>query len=150
MKHHSYSSTQTKRLAADFAVRLAKSKPSSRAKVVLLRGELGAGKTTFSQGFFRALGVRSSITSPTFVLVKRYRIKARFYAQGYHLDCYRVHKAKEIQSLGFKELLADPRNIVLIEWPERIPKLLPRRALRVQLQHGKTEKERIILMPSVR
>ena len=92
------------------------------ALILALSGNLGSGKTTFIQGFLRAAGIRRKITSPTFVLIKNYKIQTENYKRVYHIDCYRIKKSKELLDLGLKEILNNPENIVLIEWPERIKK----------------------------
>ncbi len=113
--------------------------------IFALKGDLGSGKTTFTQGFLRGLGVRARVNSPTFVLMKRFRLKNKRFKNVYHLDCYRVKRPKELLSLGLKGIFDDPKNLVLIEWPERISKILPRGILRIAFRHGKKESERLIL-----
>lgn len=102
-----------------------------RAYILALRGDLGAGKTTFAQGFAQGLGITKTIQSPTFVLMKRFPLKkraqaARPFGALYHLDCYRLESARDLASLKLSRVLYDPQNIVLIEWPERAGKALPR------------------------
>ena len=116
----------------------------SSAGVVALSGELGAGKTTFIQGFLRALGVKRRITSPTFLIFKSYTLNAKPYTLVYHIDCYRIQKPAELLKLGLKKILADPRNIVLIEWAEKIKSLLPKGTIKIEFKHGRKENERLI------
>ena len=111
------------------------------ALVFALSGDLGAGKTTFVKGFIAGAGIKRKITSPTFVLVKSYKVKSY---KVYHIDCYRLKKSKEILDLGLKEILKNPKNIVLIEWPGIIKKYLPKNAVWIKFKHGKKENERII------
>lgn len=131
--------------------------PSRRATIIALHGDLGAGKTTFVQGFMKALGVKHRITSPTFLIIRKYQIpstKSQIitnyqlpitkFSFAYHLDLYRIHKPKELLYLGFKKIFKDPHAIVLIEWPERVKKLLPKNMIWIVLEHGKKENERII------
>ena len=116
------------------------------ALVIGLCGDLGSGKTCFVQGFVREFGIRNRITSPTFVLMKHYHIPQvlqkkfqvssppRFAERGrgfkiqdlYHIDCYRLKSAKDLLDLGFADISKNPENIILIEWPERIKKALPK------------------------
>jgi tRNA threonylcarbamoyladenosine biosynthesis protein TsaE len=124
---------QTKKIGRQLAERiLAKSSPSSRkAFVIALSGELGAGKTAFLQGFAKGLGIKQKITSPTFVILKKFKIqnsKAGF-KNFYHIDCYRLENPKEILDLGFGEIIAGSGNIVAVEWPDRIRKIMPKTAL---------------------
>jgi tRNA threonylcarbamoyladenosine biosynthesis protein TsaE len=153
MTHRSFSSAETRKLAAALARRVSRSRAGGTARVVALRGELGAGKTTFAKGFLRALGVRSRVTSPTFLIVKRYVLARRRaqsakrgFSAAYHVDGYRLKRTREIDSLGLGEALADPSNIVLVEWPERLGKRLPRGALRIAFHHGARENERTIII----
>ena len=143
-----------------FAMRLAKkiiktnlphrSDQSVGATVIALRGDLGAGKTTFVQGFMKALGVKNHITSPTFLIIRKYEISTPLkknhphYHHAYHLDLYRIHKPKELLDLGFKKILKDPHAVILIEWPERVKKILPKNTILLNFKHGKNENERII------
>lgn len=151
-KVFSYSSFQTKKIAGLLAKEISKTKFNSRGATVLaLKGDLGAGKTTFTQGFLRGLGIKKKITSPTFVLVKCYKSNVScfmFHAPchkfAYHIDCYRIKKSKELIDLGLKEILNNPQNIVLIEWPERIKKILPKNTIWINFEHSKNINERAI------
>ena len=121
-----------------------------------LQGELGAGKTTFSQGFARALGVKEKITSPTFVLMKIYELPCHLspvtchFRHFVHIDCYRLNSPKELADLGFKKILKDKTAIVLIEWAERVRRLLPKNAIWVKFEHGEKHNERIIKILSTK
>lgn len=92
--------------------------------VIALSGDLGAGKTTFVQGLAKELGITQRLTSPTFILIRRYPIKTGIL---YHLDAYRLSDniKSEIDDLGLAEIISDPRNIVLVEWAEKIKDFLP-------------------------
>ncbi len=100
--------------------------------VICLSGELGSGKTTFIQGFLQGLKIKGPYTSPTFVVLKHYKSKefpiSNFqfpkFRNVYHLDAYRVN-AKDIINLGWEEMIQDEGNIILIEWAERIKKIIP-------------------------
>lgn len=86
-----------------------------RGDVLLLTGDLGAGKTTLSQGLAAGLGIEEPVTSPTFTLLNEYRGRLMFY----HFDLYRL-TAEEIESQGLYEYWEEPRGVVAIEWPERL------------------------------
>jgi tRNA threonylcarbamoyladenosine biosynthesis protein TsaE len=121
-----------------------------RAKAIALSGDLGAGKTTFAQGFLRELGVRGRVTSPTFVLIKQYKISQRFqpptsnFRHIHHADFYRLGSAAHLKPLEFKKILNDPQNIVLIEWPEKVKGAIPKNAIKILFQHGEKENERTV------
>ena len=106
-------------------------KPQSVATVVTLSGDLGAGKTTFVQGVAKALGVEETVTSPTFVLEKIYELRERSYKRLIHIDACRLENAHELQALGWREILSDPSNLILLEWPERVADIIPDSAIRI-------------------
>ncbi len=112
---------QTRKLGKRFAKKALKS-PRKRAFVIGLIGDLGGGKTTFLQGFAEGLGIKGRISSPTFVIMKRYK-------NFYHFDCHRIKKPKELLELGFNEIISNPQNIVALEWVDRVQKILPEDAL---------------------
>lgn len=114
------------------------------ALVLALRGDLGAGKTTFTQGFFRGLGIKQNPISPTFVIMRRYVLRNSEFRNVYHLDAYRLKKEEDMEVLEFGKILADPKNIILIEWPEKIQGVLPRGTVRLDFIHEKKENERMI------
>lgn len=114
------SNKETKQLAATLAVRQTHRKPL----ILALIGELGAGKTTFVQGFAKGLGVKDKIISPTFIIIRQYP------TNFYHIDLYRVNS---FQELGLKEILENPDNIILIEWAEKI-KDLPKNTIKITIE----------------
>jgi tRNA threonylcarbamoyladenosine biosynthesis protein TsaE len=98
--------------------------------LILLEGDLGAGKTTFTQGLARALGVGSVVTSPTFVLVNVYPTRAGF--DLVHCDVYRLDRLSEVVDLALPEML-DDGSVAVVEWGERAAAALPGDRLRVSL-----------------
>lgn len=112
------------------------------AVVVSLEGELGAGKTTFTQGFAEGLAIREKIQSPTFVILKIYDIP-KSKKNLIHVDAYRL-QSKDFKILGWKEFIKNPNNIILIEWGNKIKNILPKNTTRILFEHGKNSKERII------
>jgi len=108
--------------------------------VVGFVGELGAGKTTFIKSLIKGLGVKKKVTSPTFLIIKRFSLRGG--RDIYHVDAYRVG-AKDLTNLGFKKAIQRP-NIVLIEWADRVKRLLPKDTIWLKLEHGKSENERHI------
>lgn len=81
--------------------------------VILLKGQLGAGKTAFVRGFVRGLGIKTTVSSPTFVFLK-------IYGRVYHLDLFRLDDPKDFEMLGVEELIElEPQKVFLIEWPEK-------------------------------
>lgn len=98
------------------------------AAVVALHGELGAGKTTFVQMLAKALGVNEAVTSPTFVVMKRYELpqEKNDIKTLVHIDAYRIEDENEMTPLRFTELLATPGFLICIEWAEKIKNFLPK------------------------
>lgn len=81
--------------------------------IILLKGQLGAGKTAFVRGFVQGLGIKTTVSSPTFVFLK-------IYGRVYHLDLFRLDDPKDFEMLGVEELIeSEPQKIFLIEWPEK-------------------------------
>jgi len=118
---------------------------TNRATVIALQGNLGSGKTTFTQGFARSLGIRENVLSPTFVLMKWYRLrKQNVFKHLVHIDCYRITSARELLHVGLRDIFRDQDAIILIEWADRIRERIPKDALWVTFRHGRNFNQRII------
>ena len=147
------SSKQTQKMGEILAKELKK------GEIICLSGELGSGKTTFAQGVLKGLGAKKPYTSPTFVVMKEYKIRTSL--QGsifplsaaasnfsrsnlfiYHIDAYRVG-AKDILDLGWEEIIADKNNVVIVEWAERIKNIIPRDAIWLGFEHMKEDERKI-------
>lgn len=99
--------------------------------VICLQGDLGAGKTTFTQGLAQGWGSLDSVSSPTFILVNQYRR-----ADGsklFHMDAYRLDSVPETEELDLDSMLAE--GALIIEWPERLGDLIPKEHLNIRLEH---------------
>lgn len=106
-----------------------------------LSGDLGAGKTTFVQGLARGLGITGAVTSPTFVLINRYRMPDGRALQ--HADCYRLeHAPLEMWDAGLGDLLAGD-DLVVIEWADRVPDLLPAEHLEIHFEYLDENRRRL-------
>ncbi len=126
--------------------RLISIKIKENSFTLALKGPLGSGKSVFTKGLSSGLGIRESIISPTFVIIKRYWIGDKFYKNFYHLDCYRLDKSEEMIILGFKKIIDDSQNIVVIEWADKIEEILPSKTVWLNFDYGEKENERIIEM----
>ncbi|MFZ2225866.1 MAG: tRNA (adenosine(37)-N6)-threonylcarbamoyltransferase complex ATPase subunit type 1 TsaE [Candidatus Moraniibacteriota bacterium] len=121
-------------------------------EVICLCGELGAGKTTFTQGLLDGLGAEKPYTSPTFVVMKEYErkiTKSKFPISNkirkiYHLDAYRV-EAGDIMNLGWEEIIADESNICIIEWADKIKKIVPEGVIWIEFEWCDEKRRKIIL-----
>jgi len=123
-----------------------------RAFVISLDGELGAGKTTFTQGFAKGLGIKETPKSPTFVIMRIYKLnksnrsdKIVEFENFIHIDAYRI-TSKDLKSLGWNELVSGQQNIILIEWGDRVKNILPKNALRIIFKHGHSGSRLIKIM----
>lgn len=112
------------------------------ARVFALSGDLGSGKTTFIQGFAAVLGVKQRIISPTFIIVRRYKflpftIYHSPFTYFYHIDLYRLelNVESEAKNLGIEDIWDDPKNIIAIEWAEKIKKLLPKNTIWIKFKN---------------
>ena len=119
-------------------------------EIVCLEGDLGSGKTTFSQGLLRGLGAEGPYTSPTFVVMKEYDIKNNQeknkksnIKRVYHLDTYRV-EVDDILNLGWKEFIANENNVIIVEWSEKIKKIIPKNSFWIKFKHLAENKREII------
>lgn len=142
MKYLSKSPIETRKIASTLIKKLT-TKRNSQTVVIALEGELGAGKTTFVKGVARELGIKKNITSPTFVIMKKLEINNLKFESLFHIDAYRLKDHRGLISLGIKEILADPKNIVLIEWSDRVKKILPKKHIKIHLDHINTDERKI-------
>ena len=118
-------------------------KPNHEKPIVIaLEGELGAGKTVFTKGIAKALKIKTNIKSPTFNLMKHYSAGYRIL---YHFDCYRLKDHHDLELLGIKEILNDPKNIILIEWSDRVKKILPKEHIKVHIDHISSNERKITI-----
>ncbi|MBL7159731.1 tRNA (adenosine(37)-N6)-threonylcarbamoyltransferase complex ATPase subunit type 1 TsaE [Candidatus Microgenomates bacterium] len=140
-----HSSLETEKLGEKLA------KDIKKGGVIALYGELGAGKTTFTKGLARGLGIKNRIISPTFIFIRSYIVNQQLAINNpprqtrssgeagqqffYHIDLYRIDRLEDAHSLGLEEILSDSRNIVVIEWPEKIKKLLPKKRIEVYFKY---------------
>lgn len=143
------SATETKKIGERLAKEILNYRGSTSI-VVSLEGELGAGKTTFTQGFAKGLGIKENPRSPTFVLMRVYRLNKSNpstrnidFKNLIHIDAYRII-SKDLKSFGWKNLVKNKENIILIEWGNRVSKILPRGAIKVKLKHGGLAHERAL------
>lgn len=95
------------------------------ATIVGLYGNLGAGKTAFTQCVARELGISETVTSPTFVIEKLYTTTHPHFTRLVHIDAYRLESGRDLQVLNFEQLVSNPHNLIIIEWPENVREILP-------------------------
>jgi tRNA threonylcarbamoyladenosine biosynthesis protein TsaE len=114
------------------------------ATVVALNGELGAGKTNLTQEVSRLLGVKEKIISPTFVIMKNYKInKNNKFKNLIHIDAYRIDNPDEFSHFKWQDFFLNKENLILIEWPEKVAKIIPQNSIKVFLSHIDEETRKI-------
>ena len=136
----SSSEKKTKQIAGRFARQITRG-------VIALSGELGAGKTTFVQGFAKGLGIKEKIISPTFVLIRQHQIPKTDKIL-YHIDLYRLEENQDFKKLGLEEIINNPNNLVLIEWAEKLT-YLPKGTIKISIQKVNPEIRKFIILSSL-
>lgn len=130
----SRSENDTAKLAQELASKL------PRGTVIALYGDLGAGKTVFSRAFAKAIGVKETVSSPTYTIIQEYLLDDGGYF--YHLDLYRIQNSRDALAFAVDEYLNDANSYALLEWPERIEDILPPDTLIINIKHlNDTERE---------
>jgi len=126
---------ETYKLSGDLIEKVIKGKElRKKAIVIALYGQLGSGKTSFAQGAAQALGVKETVVSPTFIIERVYRIAVRGFTHFIHIDCYRLSGVEELKKLGWEEIVQNSRNIIFIEWAEKVENILPKNAIKVYFE----------------
>lgn len=132
MEISTHSPDETKKLAIGIAKKIKK------GDVIALYGDLGSGKTTFTRFLVKALGLESRVQSPTFVVVRKY-VGDKLTLN--HIDLYRLLSQEEAKDIGIEEILLDSETVTVIEWPEIIENLLPKKTIRINFKYiGENER----------
>ena len=113
-------------------------KKISQGSIISLIGDLGTGKTTFTKGFAKQLGIEDHVTSPTFKLVSEYQGEKY---KLYHIDAYRMDGPNDFLNIGGEEYLSSKKNITIIEWGDLLMDLLPEKTITVNFTRIKSPKE---------
>lgn len=122
--------------------------PKLPSRLILLRGELGSGKTAFIRGLGAALGL-NRVPSPTYTIIRSYQLKKPLEMAGqtvtafHHVDLYRLTSPKEVEALGLAEIIDDPHNLVAIEWPEILAGRLRQPQINISFQILEGDKRQI-------
>lgn len=138
MIYRSKNSEETALIAQEFAKKL------KAGDVLCLRGEMGAGKTVFTNGLCRALGVTDYVTSPTFTIVNEYDGEN---FRIFHFDMYRIEDEDELLEIGFDEYLSSG-GVCVIEWPQNVEGSLPKKRFEIEISKV-SENERTITFNEV-
>ncbi len=163
MRHETVHSKETQSLASKIVKELlAAEKKKNHATVIALYGDLGGGKTTFTQGVAKALGVKETVPSPTFIIERIYKINKKSFTptpknfgvssqdeRGFtrfiHIDAYRLENSTELKNIGWEEMIQNPKNFIMIEWANKIESVLPKDAIKIYFEHAGENKRKIIV-----
>jgi tRNA threonylcarbamoyladenosine biosynthesis protein TsaE len=137
MKIITNNSRETQAVAAKIAKRL------KGGEVLALAGNLGAGKTTFTQGLAKALGVKANVTSPTFVLLKLYSTKHQTIKQLVHIDAYRLTSGTDLEAVGWQDY-SNKDSLVVVEWADKVKEALPAKTKWIKFSLLPNEQHQII------
>ena len=157
MKHISRNLEETQKIAKNFVYSIKKNEKG--ATVVGFYGNLGSGKTTFVQNIAKVFGVSDTVTSPTFVIMKVYELRDQrpetrenfskllslnsSFHHLVHIDAYRLEKSEELLHLGWKDIISNKENLILVEWPENVIDIMPKH-IKIYLKHIENENSREI------
>ncbi|MDD5589664.1 MAG: tRNA (adenosine(37)-N6)-threonylcarbamoyltransferase complex ATPase subunit type 1 TsaE [Candidatus Portnoybacteria bacterium] len=137
---------ETQKVAGEIVGSLLK-KNRTKAAVLALEGELGGGKTTFVQGLVDIFELKVPITSPTFVVMKRYEIGnpeiSKIFKNLYHADCYRLEHSQDLAALGFGEIIKNPENLIIVEWADKVREIIPDDAAWIKFEWMGEEERKI-------
>lgn len=140
------SANETKKAAALLARKIKERPQSKQALIIALEGGLGSGKTIFVQGLAQELGIKENVLSPTFVIQKDFLLSLKNFRNFYHIDAYRLRNPQELLELGFGDLIKNPENLIIIEWADKIKKILPKHIMKIKFFNlGKNQRKVLIL-----
>lgn len=141
MKYKIDGQDEFQKLAKDFVEKLVPN--NSGATVVGLYGELGAGKTFFTGALAKIFKIQDPVVSPTFVIEKIYELpeNSQNFLHLIHIDAYRLETSEELLNLGWKNIISDKNNLILIEWPEKVSDIMPEH-IKIRIKHAENENSR--------
>lgn len=112
-----------------------------KGAVISLVGDLGAGKTTFTKGVARGLGIMDNVTSPTFTILNEYVGEEK---RLYHFDFYRIEDESELVELGFEDYFPSADGLTIVEWVEKAPSVLPKQYYQITFEKIDDDKRKIV------
>ena len=139
----SHSAHETKEIGTELARTLA------GGDIIILKGELGAGKTAFTKGIAEGLGIEKEVMSPTFTLMSVYPVDHETIRELVHVDTYRLETHEDLTEIGIEDYLGKPDTLTIIEWPEKVEKLLKNKKLIIVTLTAGTTTERTITIETI-
>ncbi|MBT7553082.1 tRNA (adenosine(37)-N6)-threonylcarbamoyltransferase complex ATPase subunit type 1 TsaE [bacterium] len=130
---------ETNKVANDLATNL------ESGQLITLSGNLGAGKTVFVKALAAGLGISETITSPTFVLMKSYKVEYKKIKQLIHVDCYRLDGIEDVSDIGLQDFLNDPQTLVVIEWADKLDNLPKKNRIDVKIESLGQDKRKVVI-----
>lgn len=134
MKIQTKNIKETEKAAKEFIQSVIQNTNLDSAFIVALYGDLGSGKTTFVKAVAKAFGLKNTVTSPTFVIEKIYRLDNQNFDHLIHIDAYRLESGDELKHIGWEEISKNPKNIIFIEWPENVKDILPSNVKKIEFK----------------
>lgn len=128
---------ETQKLGKDLAKRI------KNGGILAFYGNLGSGKTTFIQGLAKGLGIKRRIISPTFIIVRSYKLQKDNF---YHVDLYRTHNLYDLSTLGIDEIVKNNRNVIAIEWAEKMDTFIPQKRIDIIFENLGENKRQIKIL----
>lgn len=139
------SAEETQKLGEEIAKTLQPNQ-QQRATIIALYGDLGGGKTTFTQGFARGLDIEEPVRSPTFLIMKVFELQnIEAFTKLIHIDAYRLETSEEMKRLNWDDMVKDNKALILIEWADKIADLLPKDSIKLQFEFIDENTRRITL-----
>lgn len=136
----------TKNEKETFTLGVSLAKKLKGGEILALYGDLGAGKTKFLQGLAKGFGVKNKVNSPTFNILKIYKVKGHKTINTFcHIDAYRLSSEKDLIALGVEEYFQDKSTVTAIEWAERIKKILPKKTIAIDIKHLSEDERKITI-----
>jgi len=134
MEYIAHNAEETQKIAHDIVKKIISDRARTKATIFALHGDLGSGKTNFAQAVAKELGITETVPSPTFIIVRAYNIKRNQFTKFIHIDAYRLKGEDELHQIGWDDIKNSPRNLVLIEWADRIEKAIPKDAIKINFE----------------
>ncbi|MBI2108983.1 MAG: tRNA (adenosine(37)-N6)-threonylcarbamoyltransferase complex ATPase subunit type 1 TsaE [Parcubacteria group bacterium] len=144
-EHITHNPKETEKIAREIVANILSDTKRKEATMLALYGDLGSGKTNFAQAAAKEFGVEETVPSPTFILLRAYDILKNDFTKFIHIDAYRLKDEGELHQIGWDDIKKDSRNIILVEWADRIEKAIPKNAIKIYFEHISEHERKITI-----